>query len=200
LAHFPFFLASFGWNYGLGMTWLALPLYAHSQGLSNAEIGLLFSLPVFAQAPLNLAGGAYTDRIGGRRIMLGSCWAMVLAGAWLAFAQGFWMLILGQLLLVLSRAAFWPANWATATELPGNRGIQLGRLNAATNLGQIAGTGSCGFLLAAAGFGATFWALAGIGLASYLVALGTHRPPAKRASAGQGFFAGYRPLQRLRIN
>jgi len=118
LAHSSFFLASLGWNYGLGMTWLALPLYAQSQGLTNAEIGILFSVPVLAQVPLNLAGGAYTDRIGGRRIMLGSCWAMVLAGVWLTVAQGFWMLLAGQLLLVLSRAAFWPANWATASELP----------------------------------------------------------------------------------
>src|SRR5205085_317449 len=54
------------------MTWLAVPLYAHAQGLSNAEIGILFAAPVLAQAPLNLVGGAYTDRIGGRRIMLAS--------------------------------------------------------------------------------------------------------------------------------
>ena len=89
------------------MTWLALPLYASAQGLSNAQIGTLFALPVLAQVPLNLAGGAYTDRIGGRRIVLGSCGAMALAGLWLMFAQGFWMLMLGQLALVLSRAAFW---------------------------------------------------------------------------------------------
>ena len=52
-----FFLASLAWNFGLGMSWLAIPLYAHSQGLSNAEIGALFAAPVFAQVPLNLAGG-----------------------------------------------------------------------------------------------------------------------------------------------
>ena len=34
-----FFVASLAWNLGLGMTWLAVPLYAASQGLSNAEIG-----------------------------------------------------------------------------------------------------------------------------------------------------------------
>ena len=134
------------------MTWLAVPLYAHAEGLSNAEIGALFAAPVLAQVPLNLAGGAYTDRIGGRRIMLGSCWASVVAGVWLMFAHGFWMLILGQLALVLSRAAFWPATWALASELPGERGLQLGRLNAATNIGQIAGTVLCGLLLAAVGF------------------------------------------------
>ena len=48
-----------------------------SQGLSNAQIGVLFSLPVLVQAALNLVGGAYTDRMGGRRIMLASCWVMV---------------------------------------------------------------------------------------------------------------------------
>ena len=48
LAHPYFFLASWAWNFGLGMTWLAVPLYAHSQGLSNAEIGVLFAAPVLA--------------------------------------------------------------------------------------------------------------------------------------------------------
>src|SRR5678810_1324676 len=81
-----FFFASLAWNFGLGMTWLAVPLYAHSQGLSNAEIGALFAAPVLAQAPLNLVGGAYTDRIGGRRIMLGSCWATFAGGLWFIFA------------------------------------------------------------------------------------------------------------------
>ena len=83
-----FFFASLAWNFGLGMTWLAVPLYAYSQGLSNAEIGLLFAAPVFAQAPLNLVGGGYTDRIGGRRIMLGSCWATVAAGTVVLSALG----------------------------------------------------------------------------------------------------------------
>src|ERR1700757_1168108 len=99
------------------MTWLAVPLYARSQGLSNAEIGALFAAPVLAQAPLNLVGGAYTDRIGGGRVMLGSCCIVVLVGAWFLFAQGFWMLLAGQLGLILSRAAFWPATWAMASEL-----------------------------------------------------------------------------------
>src|SRR5688500_3918737 len=118
------------------MTWLLVPLYGHSQGLSNVEIGALFAAPVFAQAPLSLVGGAHTDRIGGRPIVLASCWATVAAGLWFIVAEGFWMLMVGQLVLVVSRAAFWPATWAMATELPGGRGIQLGRLNAVTNVGQ----------------------------------------------------------------
>lgn len=196
LAHTYFFFASWAWNFGLGMTWLAVPLYAHSEGLSNAEIGVLFAAPVLAQAPLNLVGGAYTDRIGGRRLMLASCCAQGLAAAWLVFAQGFWMLLVGQLVLVLSRAAFWPANWSMASELPGTRGVQLGRLNAVTNVGQILGTALSGFLLAAAGFAATFCVLAASAFVAFLVALGTRRTAHRAAPQGRSVLAGYPPLLR----
>ena len=173
MPHAYFFLASAVWNFGLGMTWLLVPLYGHTQGLSNAQIGALFALPVFAQAPLNLVGGAYTDRIGGRSIMLTSCWATVAAGLFFIAAEGFWMLIVGQLVLVVSRAAFWPATWAMATELPGARGIQLGRLNAVTNVGQIAGAGLSGVFLARWGFDISFGILAFTGLLAFLAGLGT---------------------------
>ena len=194
----PFFFSSLVWNLGLGMTWLAVPLYAYSQGLSNAQIGILFSLPVLVQAPLNLVGGAYTDRIGGRRILLGSCVATFAAGLWFIFAHGFWMLLAGQIAFVLARAAFWPANWAMASELPGARGVQLGRLNATTNFGQIVGTSLCGFLLAALGFKATFAVLAATGVLAFVSGLGTPQPPPKPAS-DQHVLAGYLPLLRQRI-
>src|SRR3954466_10868684 len=159
------------------MTWLAVPLYAHSQGMSNAQIGALFAAPVLAQAPLNLVGGAYTDRIGGRRIMLGSRLAGVGARMGVTLAHGFWMLMAGQLGLILSRAAFWPATWAMASELPGARGVQLGRLNAVTNFGQIVGTVLCGFVLAGAGFTAAFATLAVIGALSLAAGLLTPASP-----------------------
>jgi MFS family permease len=197
--HAFFFLASAVWNFGLGMTWLAVPLYAHAQGLSNAQIGLLFAAPVLVQAALNLIGGAYTDRIGGRRIMLGSCWAIVAAALWFIVAEGFWMLLTGQLVLVVSRAAFWPATWAMASELPGHRGIQLGRLNAVTNVGQIAGAGLCGFMLAAAGYDATFATLAATGLLAFIAGLATRRARAKAAAPHGNLLGRYLPLLRRPI-
>jgi MFS family permease len=197
--HAFFFLASAVWNFGLGMTWLAVPLYAYNQGLSNVQIGVLFAVPVLAQAALNLVGGAYTDYIGGRRIMLGSCWAVVAAGLWLVIAEGFWMLVVGQVVLVVSRAAFWPATWAMASELPGHRGIQLGRLNAVTNVGQIAGSALCGFLLAAAGFDATFATLAATGLLAFIAGLATRAGTPKAPSPHRNLLARYRPLLRQPI-
>jgi MFS family permease len=197
--HGFFFAASLVWNFGLGMTWLVVPLYAAAQGLSNAQIGALFSMPVFAQVILNLAGGAYTDRIGGRRIMLGSCWIIAASALWFTLAQGFWMLMAGQVGLVLSRAAFWPATWAMASELPGSRGIQLGRLNAVTNVGQIAGGGICGFLLAATGFQATFVTMAAVGVIAFVAGLGTRASPRKPVPPGRRVLAAYGPLLRQRI-
>lgn len=199
MPHTAFFLASGAWNFGLGMTWLAVPLYAHAQGLSNAEIGLLFAAPVLGQAPLNLVGGAYTDRIGGRRIMLGSCWVVMAAGLWFTQAHGFWMLMAGQCALILSRAAFWPATWAMASELPGERGVQMGRLNAVTNFGQIIGTVLGGFVLAAAGFQATFLVLSATGVIALAAGAAT-RPAAQRPAASASHpLASYLPLLRRRI-
>lgn len=199
MPHPYFFLASLIWNFGLGMTWLPVPLYAHAQGLSNAEIGALFAAPVLVQAPLNLIGGAYSDRIGGRRIMLGSCWIITASALWFTVAQGFWMMMAGQVGLVLSRAAFWPATWAMASELPGSRGIQLGRLNAVTNVGQIAGGGVCGFLLAATGFQATFATMAAVGVIAFAAGLGTRASPRKPVPPGRKVLAAYGPLLRERI-
>jgi MFS family permease len=198
--HLRFFLASFGWNLGLAMTWLAIPLYAHAQGLSNAEIGLLFAIPVFAQAPLNLLGGAYSDRIGGRRIVVYSCLAIALSGVWFIASQGFWMLLAGQFVLVVARAAFWPANWSMASELPGVRGVQLGRLNAVTNVGQIAGTAVSGLILSHAGFTATFAALALVGMVTFVAAVGSQvGAPRPASEERRHLLAGYAPLLRQRI-
>ena len=191
--HLPFFLASFTWNYGLGMTYVVVPLYAHHLGLSGAQIGTLFSTPVLIQMAVNLAGGAYADRVGGRRMMLVSSLLMALAALGFLAAQGFWILLGGQVVMVISRAAFWPATWSMASELPGERSVQLGRLNSVTNLGQIVGTGSCGFVMAFAGYPAAFAVLSGAGIATWALGL-RGRAAAHKPRHGGGMFAAYRPL------
>ena len=197
-SHLNYFLASFAWNYGLGMTWLAVPLYAHERGLSGAQIGLLFSLPVVFQIAVNLVGGAYVDRLGGRRIMLASSLVFAVGAAALYAADSFWTLFAGQLVLVISRATFWPANWSLASELPGDRSVQAGRLNAITGFGQILGNGSCGFVLATAGFGASFVVMGAMGLAAWALGLGTPHTP-RKDTGGRSLFANYRALLGMRI-
>lgn len=196
MRHVPFFLAAFAWNYALGMTWLVVPLYGHARGLSGAELGILFSLPSIAQLAINLVGGAYVDRKGGRRILLVSSALLAAGGAVMPFTERFATIFGAQLLLVLARSTFWPASWAIAADLPGNRGAQAGRFNAVTNLGQILGNGACGFILATGGFTVTFFVLAALGIGALLFALATPAAPRKAAAAG-GLFGHYRVLARV---
>jgi MFS family permease len=198
MANLPFFLASFTWNYALGMTWLVVPLYAYSKGLSGAELGILFSAPSIAQLAINLIGGAYVDRVGGKRIMLASSVLLAVGAAAMPFTWNFASLFLAQLILVLARATFWPANWSIAAELPGERGVQAGRLNAITNLGQILGNGSCGFILAFGGFKVTFFVLAALAVAALLLGLRTPKVP-RTVPAGQTLFGNYRVLIRMPV-
>lgn len=187
MSRLAFLLAAFSWNYGFGMTYVVVPLYAHAQGLSAAEIGTLFSLPVFGQVSVGLVGGAYTDRLGARRVMLAATGLMVLAGLSFLAAHGFWALVAAQLVIVLSRATFWPATWSSASELPGTRGVQLGRLNAINQFGQIIGTASSGFVLAAAGFTAAFVMLAAVGLGASVLVLASPVATRRRTARGHPF-------------
>lgn len=198
MATFSFFLASFTWNFALGMTWLAVPLYAASKGLSGAELGILFSVPAIAQLAINLVGGAYVDRVGGRRIMLGSCLLMAAGAIAMSFAWNFATLFAAQMILVLARATFWPANWSIAALLPGERGVQSGRLNAVSSAGQILGNGACGFVLALGGYDLGFGALATLAVAAMLMGLGTPGGT-PRAADNSGLFDNYRVLVRMPV-
>jgi DHA1 family multidrug resistance protein-like MFS transporter len=195
----PFFLSSFSWNFALGMTYPLVPLYAHQLGMSGVGIGTLVALPVAVQICFNLVGGAYTDQVGGRSLMLASFVLTAGAGSVFFFAGGFRLLLLGQVLMVMSRAMYWPASWTLGSEMPGGRSLQMGRLNAITNFGQIAGMAGAGFFLLWFGFGPSFLLLAAMGALSFVLG---YRLPEKRKSPGRKprrLFSGYAQLIRLRV-
>lgn len=195
----PFFLSSFSWNFALGMTYPLVPLYANQLGMSGVGIGTLVALPVLAQITFNLIGGAYTDQVGGRSLMQASFALTAGAGSVFFFAGGFWLLLLAQLLMVMSRAMYWPASWSLGSELPGGRSLQMGRLNAITNAGQILGMTGAGFSLLWFGFGPSFLALAAMGALSFVLGRGL---PEKLKTPGRKprrLFSGYAQLIHLRV-
>ena len=195
----PFFFSTFSWNFALGMTYPLVPLYASHLGMSGVGIGSLVALPVLVQIGFNLIGGAYTDQIGGRSLMLASFALTTVAGTMYYFADSFGLLLLAQLLMVMSRAMYWPASWSMGSELPGGRSLQTGRLNAVTNMGQILGMTGAGLSLLWFGFGPSFLGLATMGALSFVLG---RRLPHKHKSAGRKprrLFAGYTQLIRLRV-
>lgn len=194
----PFYLCALLWNTGLGMTYPLIPLYADSMGMSGVAIGALISLPVILQITFNLVGGAITDRIGGRLMVLAACLLMGAGATTYSQAAGFAMLVAAQVVMVMSRAMFWPATWTIAGHLPGERSLAMGRLNAMTNFGQIAGTFIAGFSIAIAGFEKSFLLLACVGLAAFVAML--RHPPLARPATGEPFapMARYARLIRLK--
>lgn len=194
----PFFLAASAWNFALGMSYILVPLYAHGLGFSGVAIGGMLSLPIIAHIVIALVGGAYTDRIGGRRMALGAFVCFAIAGAVFAVSQSFAALLAGQFFFVISRATFWPAIWSIGSQLPGDRGTQMGRLNATTNGAQIVGTASAGLLVALIGFGAGFWVLAAASVGAFAAMFRFVSPVSSHVHAGGGLFAAYRTLLRRR--
>jgi predicted MFS family arabinose efflux permease len=114
------------------------------------------------------------------------------------FAWDFGSLFAAQIILVLARATFWPANWSIAAELPGERGVQAGRLNAVSSAGQILGNGACGFVLALGGFNLSFAVMAGLALCALMMGFGTPAGPQREAHS-QGLFDNYRVLARMPV-
>jgi MFS family permease len=165
----PFFLSSFAWNFALGSTYILLPLFAHSLGMSGVQIGTLVALPVVLQIALNLLGGAFSDRLGGKNLAMASCVMTVLAALLFMVSKSFAPIFVAQVMMIAARAMFWPATWAMASQLPGASGVQMGRLNAATNAGQICGTAGAGFIIAVSGYRAGFAAMAAAGLAALVL-------------------------------
>jgi MFS family permease len=160
----PFFMSSFAWNFALGSTYILIPLFAHSLGMSGVEIGTLVALPVVLQIALNLIGGAFSDRLGGKNLAMASCVMTVAAALLFMMSKSFAPIFVAQVMMIMARSMFWPATWSMASQLPGASGVQMGRLNAATNAGQICGTAGAGFIIVEAGYRAGFAAMATAGL------------------------------------
>jgi DHA1 family bicyclomycin/chloramphenicol resistance-like MFS transporter len=193
----PFFASTFAWNLALGMTHVLIPLYAYHLGYSGVEIGSLVSAPVVAQIAFNMIGGAWTDRIGGKRLALFSCGMLGIGGTVFAFASTFPTLLFAQLCVIVSRSVFWPATWALGSQLPGDRSVQMGRLNSITSAGQIVGTVAAGLAIVHVGFAAGFGALAAFGGIVAMALMAAFAAPAHRApEVAQPIFATYRRLAR----
>jgi DHA1 family multidrug resistance protein-like MFS transporter len=194
-----FFASAFAWNLALGMTHILIPLYADHLGFSGVAIGSLVSLPVLVQIGFNLLGGAWTDRLGGKRLAMFSASMFLMAGIVFAFASTYAALFVAQLCVIVSRAMFWPATWSLGSQLPGDRSRGLGLLNSITNGGQIVGTVVAGLMITWFGYAAGFWTVALIGGAVAFALMAAFVAPAPRAAAGHPpIFAAYRALARRR--
>ncbi len=188
------FSSVFLWNFGLGISNIVVPLYASYLGFSLITIGSLFALPVAVQIILGLVSGATTDRWGGRNTLIISCAAPLAAGLIFSFADSLVLMLAGQVALSVGRGIFWPASQSIASNLPGERSTQMGRLNASVSGGQILGTAGAGVLLGLAGFLPVFLTLAGFNLVALFICLHLPNPKQPQPAGTGGLFTSFGPL------
>jgi predicted MFS family arabinose efflux permease len=162
--------------------------------MGGVTIGSVLALPVLLQLVSNLVGGAYVDRVGAKNMLHASYLSMAAAAAVFVLADGYVAMLLGFSLFVVSRATFWPANYALGSQLPGDRGHNMGALNSISNIGQIAGTAAGGMALSPLGFGVSFW-LAGLtALAATLLTTALSERPIARPARPASMLQTYREL------
>jgi len=121
-----------------------VPLYAHQLGMS-AWASAPWSAAVVVQISFQPDRRAYTDRAGGRSLI--ACVLRLTAGAGSVFffAGGFWPAALRATPHGDVARDVLACLLTLGSEMPGGRSLQMGRLNAITNAGQIAGMAGAAF-------------------------------------------------------
>ncbi|MER5373526.1 MFS transporter [Streptomyces sp. NPDC002553] len=188
---------------GDGVYYLALSWAAVQQG-TPAEAGLVMTVSAVPRALLLLGGGVIVDRLGPRRVVIGSdalrC-AAVLAVAALMFlaSPGLWLLALLALVFGAVDALFLPAVGALPARLTGKG--QLARVQGmrglAVRAANVVGAPLGGLAVAVGGAAAAF-AVAGLLIAVSLPLLVTLRvagpPPDEASDAGERRSTAWRDL------
>ncbi|MFF1404176.1 MFS transporter [Streptomyces sp. NPDC058294] len=193
--------------YYLALSWAAV------QAGSPARAGLVMSASALPRAVLLLGGGVVADRLGPRRVVIGSdtvrC-AAVLAVAALLFltSPGLWPLALLALVFGTVDAVFMPAVGALPARITGTG--QLARVQGmrglAIRFANVAGAPLGGLGLAVGGASAAF-TLAGVLIAvsvPLLISVRVRDLPADRAHAPRGtawseLLDGLRHIRRHRV-
>ncbi len=135
-----------------GMVSFALPLYAHSLGLSVAQIGLLVSLRTVLVLPLKPVAGWLADRIGVRAVYTLGALARVVAAAALIFSGSFLGLALVRALQGASAAGREVASLGViARDAEGRVGTAYSVYSSFKSTGSVAGAGLAGVLISATG-------------------------------------------------
>lgn len=167
-------------------------------GLTGAVVGLVLGLRTFSQQGLFVVGGALTDRIGVRPVVLTGCVLRIAGFLWLGWAQGVGSVVGAVLLIGFAAALFSPAvesevaRQAVCWEDGGNgpRTSVLALFTVAGQLGAFVGP-LLGALLLTVDFRAVCLAGAAVFaavLAGHLVLL-PQRVPGRRTVRGRGALA-----------
>ena len=152
-------LVTLGGCFGLGMFITFLPLHAQEQGLSVAQIGLVFAVQGLSNALSRIPFGYLSDRVGnrGNLVIIG---LIGFAAAMSGFAisdNGLHFVLVAILLGVSMGLAFTSVGALIAEVVPLEaRGLAMGGYNTCIYIGMMISSALMGGIIGAIGFGGGF--------------------------------------------
>lgn len=187
-----------------GGFFLVIPLvtvhFGDHLGWSAASVGLVLGLRQLTQQGLTIFGGAWSDRLGPKPLILAGCFIRTLGFGWMAFAESLPVLLASSLLAGIGGGLFDAPKSAaiTAVTLPEHRARMFSLISITGNLGMVTGP-LLGAWLMVLGFTTATLIAASTYLLS-LVVLAVTLPRLKPGlEAGKNAFSGLQTAMRDRV-
>jgi MFS family permease len=149
-------------NLNDGMAWGIFPLYFAAAGIGLERIGVLAALYPATWGMMQLFTGAWSDRIGRKRLIVGGMWVQAIGIAITAATTSFTPFAFGSLLLGLGTAMVYPTLLAAIGDVahPGWRASAVGVYRLWRDLGYAIGALLAGVVADAFGLAAAMWLVA----------------------------------------
>jgi MFS family permease len=158
-------------NLNDGIAWGLFPLVFGAAGLSLAEIGTLAALYPAVWSLCQLFTGAWSDRVGRKRLIAGGMWTQAAGIAAIALGRSFATFAVGAVLLGIGTAMVYPTLLAAIGDVapPSWRASSVGVYRLWRDLGYAIGALIAGATADALGLAAAVWLVAAITLVSGVV-------------------------------
>jgi MFS family permease len=159
-------------NLNDGMAWGLVPLVFGAAGLSLDQIGALAALYPAVWSLSQLLTGAWSDRVGRKRLIAGGMWTQAAGIGVIALGGGFTAFAVGAVLLGIGTAMVYPTLLAAIGDVahPSWRASSVGVYRFWRDLGYAIGALVAGVTADALGLGAALWLVAAITFVSGLIA------------------------------
>lgn len=175
-------------NLNDGMAWGLLPLLFAAAGASLSQIGLLAAIYPATWGIGQLFTGAWSDRVGRKRLIVAGMWVQAVGMSVTAMAATFTGFTTGAVLLGLGTAMVYPTLLAAIGDVarPSWRASAVGVYRLWRDLGYALGAVLAGLVADAFGLSAAVWTIALLTFASgALVAVRMHETHAGSSSAAR---------------
>ena len=159
-------------NLNDGMAWGIFPLYFAAAGIGLERIGILAGLYPAVWGIMQLFTGAWSDRIGRKRLIVGGMWVQATGIGVTTATSSFAMFAVGAVLLGVGTAMVYPTLLAAIGDVahPRWRASAVGVYRLWRDLGYAIGALLAGIVADAFGLAAAMWLVAAVTFGSGLVA------------------------------